>query len=237
MFGALTDRQDGQRSVFTNRNPEMNRISFRQGMLLGFHADRPVARWYGDAQAGSSKAWSTKAALNERAGDELTAIQELGERTVDIERSAAKPRARRPGVSPTFRRTSGRSRWRGGGPRRHARPSQSPCSWLADGGGGLAQWPGCATAGQAELAPLLVRLWPAFGAAGPTVDRKIAKTLDPHAGSQSLSAGHGSLALFGALLVAVAMAWWLVRPVRDLEQAIVRLGANRLPNRSRLAAG
>lgn len=39
--------------------------------------------------------------------------------------------------------------------------------------------------------------------------------------------GQIALALGGALLVALAMAWWLVRPVRQLEQAIVRLGANR----------
>jgi two-component system sensor histidine kinase GlrK len=35
-----------------------------------------------------------------------------------------------------------------------------------------------------------------------------------------------SLALFGAFLVASAIGWWLVRPVRQLEQAIVHLGAN-----------
>jgi two-component system sensor histidine kinase GlrK len=35
------------------------------------------------------------------------------------------------------------------------------------------------------------------------------------------------LALLGALLVALAMGWWLVRPVRHLEQAIIRLGASR----------
>jgi two-component system sensor histidine kinase GlrK len=36
-----------------------------------------------------------------------------------------------------------------------------------------------------------------------------------------------ALALLGALLVALAMGWWLVRPVRHLEQAIIRLGASR----------
>ncbi|MDD3483769.1 ATP-binding protein [Azovibrio restrictus] len=35
------------------------------------------------------------------------------------------------------------------------------------------------------------------------------------------------LALGGALLAALAMGWWLVRPVRQLEDAIVRLGASR----------
>lgn len=39
--------------------------------------------------------------------------------------------------------------------------------------------------------------------------------------------GQIALALAGALLVALAMGWWLVRPVRQLEQAIVRLGASR----------
>ncbi len=36
-----------------------------------------------------------------------------------------------------------------------------------------------------------------------------------------------ALALAGALLVALGMAWWLVRPVRQMDQAIARLGASR----------
>jgi two-component system sensor histidine kinase GlrK len=39
--------------------------------------------------------------------------------------------------------------------------------------------------------------------------------------------GQIAIALAGAFLVALAMGWWLVRPVRQLEKAIVRLGGNR----------
>ncbi len=35
------------------------------------------------------------------------------------------------------------------------------------------------------------------------------------------------IALAGSLLVAMAMGWWLVRPIRQLEQAITRLGEKR----------
>ncbi len=39
--------------------------------------------------------------------------------------------------------------------------------------------------------------------------------------------GQMLLALAGALLAALGMGWWLVRPVRQLDQAIARLGTSR----------
>jgi two-component system sensor histidine kinase GlrK len=59
------------------------------------------------------------------------------------------------------------------------------------------------------------------------VEEQNRQTLDQLDAARLKLGGRIGLALLGALLVALAMGWWLVRPVRHLEQAIVRLGASR----------
>lgn len=164
---------------------------------------------------------------------QLTAsIQELGERTIDIERSARQYLVL---DNPVFRQ------------RFDEHLSQSlavvdrldtlaaePLQPLLGGWrmvaealrSGLEQ-----NIPQAEIIPLLARMAELDGllkqAGQRWVEAQNRKALDELEANRLRLGGRIALALCGALLVALAMGWWLVRPVRHLEQAVIRLGASR----------
>jgi two-component system sensor histidine kinase GlrK len=211
----------------------MNRISFRQGMLLGFAL---IVLLLGGAAVQS---WLVVERLvdqsrrgSERAIQLTASIQELGERTVDIERSARQYLVL---DNPVFRQ------------RFDEHLSQSlavvdrldtlaaePLQPLLGG------WRMVAEAlrssldqniPQAEIIPLLARMAELDGllkqAGQRWIEGENRKSLEELEANRMRLGARIALALCGALLVALAMGWWLVRPVRHLEQAIIRLGASR----------
>jgi two-component system sensor histidine kinase GlrK len=211
----------------------MNRISFRQGMLLGFAL---IVLLLGGAAVQS---WLVVEQLVEqsRRGSEqaiqlTAAIQELGERTVDIERSARQYLVL---DNPVFRQRFDE----------HLTQSLAVIDRL-DGMAAepllplLGGWRMVAEAlrsgleqniPQAEIIPLLARmaeLNDLLKQGGQRwIEAQNRKSLDDLEANRLRLGGRIGLALLGALLVALAIGWWLVRPVRHLEQAIIRLGASR----------
>lgn len=211
----------------------MNRISFRQGMLLGFAL---IVLLLGGAAVQS---WLVVERLVEqsRRGSEqaiqlTAAIQELGERTVDIERSARQYLVL---DNPVFRQRFDE----------HLTQSLAVIDRLD----GLAAEPLLPLLGgwrmvaealrsgleqnipQAEIIPLLARmaeLNDLLRQGGQRwIEAQNRKSLEDLEANRLRLGGRIGLALLGALLVALAIGWWLVRPVRHLEQAIIRLGASR----------
>ena len=211
----------------------MNRISFRQGMLLGFtlivmllggaaiHSWLVVERLVAQSRLSSEQAMQLTAA-----------VQELGERTVDIERSARQYLVL---DNPEFRQRFDQ----------HLAQSLTVIDRLEviaaePLGSLLGGWRMVAEAlrgglenniPQAEIIPLLARLTELNGLLKQSgqrwIESRSRQALDQLEANRLLLGGRIGLALIGALVVALAMGWWLVRPVRHLEQAIVRLGTNR----------
>jgi two-component system sensor histidine kinase GlrK len=211
----------------------MNRISFRQGMLLGFAlivlllGGAAVQSWLVVERLVDQSRRSSELAI------QLTAsIQELGERTVDIERSARQYLVL---DNPVFRQRFDE----------HLSQSQAVVDRLDTLAAEplvplLGGWRMVAEAlrsgleqniPQAEIIPLLARMAELDGllkqAGQRWIEAQNRKSLDELEANRLRLGGRIALALFGALLVALAMGWWLVRPVRHLEQAIIRLGASR----------
>lgn len=211
----------------------MIRVSFRHGMLLGFAL---IVLLLGGA---ALRSWMVVERLveesrrsSEQAIHLTAAIQELAERTVDIERSARQYLVLDDAV---FRQRFDE----------HLAQSlvlvdrldtlaAEPLSPLLGG------WKMVAEAlrsgldkkvRNSELAPFLsrmVELNVLLKQAGQRwIENQNSRLLIELEDNRLHLGGQIALALGGALLVALAMAWWLVRPVRQLEQAIVRLGANR----------
>ena len=211
----------------------MIRVSFRQGMLTGFAVI--VVLLGGAALHG----WLVVERLLEqsRHGNEqaiaLTAsIQELGERSIDIERSARQYLVL---DNPLFRQHFDEHL-------AHSLVvverleafSAEPVAPL------LAGWRMVAEAVQngldqkiskAELSPLLgrlVELNTLIKQSGQRwVEAQNKRIIDDLEANRLLLGGQIALALLGAIIVALAMGWWLVRPVRQLEVAISHLGASR----------
>ena len=212
---------------------QMNRISFRQGMLLGFTlivlllGGMAIQSWLVVERLVDQSRHSSEQAI------QLTAaIQELGERTVDIERSARQYLVL---DNPVFRQRFDE----------HLAQSLAVVDRLDAMAAEplpplLGGWRMVAEAlrsgleqniPQAEIIPLLARMAELNGllkqAGQRWVEEQNRKTLDQLDAARLKLGERIGLALLGALLVALAMGWWLVRPVRHLEQAIVRLGASR----------
>ncbi|PKO31881.1 MAG: histidine kinase [Betaproteobacteria bacterium HGW-Betaproteobacteria-7] len=208
-------------------------ISFRQGMLFGFAV---IVLLLGGVALHSWMLVESLVEQSRRASEQaiqLTAsIQELAERSVDIERSARQYLVL---DDPLFRQRFDE----------HLAQSLSlvdrldtlatePLSPLLGG------WRMVASAlrtgleqriDKAELAPILARLGELnvlLKQAGQRwIEAQNRRLLDNLEANRMKLGGQIMLALGGALLVALAMGWWLVRPVRQLEQAIGRLGASR----------
>ena len=229
------ERPAGPRKLgrsFTIRT-EMNRISFRQGMLLGFLL---VVLLLGGVAIQSwlvvERVVEQSRRNSEQAIQLTAAIQELGERTVDIERSARQYLVL---DNPVFRQRFDE----------HLAQSLAVVDRLDAMAAEplpplLGGWRMVAEAlrsgleqriPQAEIIPLLARLAELNGllkqAGQRWVEEQNRKGLEQLEAARLKLGGRIALALLGALLVALAMGWWLVRPVRHLEQAIVRLGASR----------
>lgn len=211
----------------------MIRISFRQGMLLGFAV---IVLLLGGA---ALQSWLVLERLVEQArqtSEQALAlnaeIQELGERTIDLERSARQYLLL---DDPVFRQRFDE----------HLKQSLALVDRLDALAGEsmnslLGGWRMVAGAlrsgleqkvGKAELAPLLARLVELNGLVKESGQRwieaqnkRVLRDLDANRRQLGLQI---ALALGGALLAALAMGWWLVRPLRQLEQGIGRLGANR----------
>lgn len=223
-------------AVYTESLPKsesMKRISFRQGMLLGFllivlllggaavHGWRVVEGLVEESRS-----------LNERALAMSAALQALGERSVDIERSARQSLLL---DDPVFRQRFDEHLAESlATVERVEAQAAEPVNALLGGWRMVAEAlrSGLDARLQAsELAPLLARLGELnqrLGAAGQQwIDAANAALIRELEASRWRLGMQIVLALLGAIIVAIAMAWWLVRPVRDLEQAIIRLGGNR----------
>lgn len=211
----------------------MNRISFRQGMLLGFLL---VVLLLGGVAVQSWLVVERMVEQSRRSSEQAiqltAAIQELGERTVDMERSARQYLVL---DNPVFRQRFDE----------HLAQSLTVVDRLE----GMAAEPFPPLLGgwrmvaealrsgleqripQAEILPLLARMAELNGllkqAGQRWIEEQNRKGLEQLEAARLKLGGRIALALLGALLVALAMGWWLVRPVRHLEQAIVRLGASR----------
>lgn len=211
----------------------MNRISFRQGMLLGFAL---IVLLLGGAAVQSWLLVERLVDQSRRSSDQAiqltAAVQELGERTVDIERSARQYLVL---DNPVFRQRFDE----------HLAQSLAVVDRLDSMAAEpleplLGGWRMVAEAlrsgleqniPQAELIPLLGRMAELNGllkqAGQRWVEAQNRRSLEELEANRLRLGGRVGLALVGALLVALAMGWWLVRPVRHLEQAIVRLGGSR----------
>lgn len=211
----------------------MNRLSFRQGMLFGFAV---IVLLLGGAALQSwlvvERLVAQSRTSSEQAIQLTAAIQELAERTIDIERSARQYQVLN---DPVFQQRFDE----------HLALSLAlidrldtlaaePLAPL------LGAWRMVSEAltrgleqkiGKAALAPLLGRLVELNGlikqASQQWMEAEKNRLLDDLEVNRLHLGGQIALALGGAFLVALAMGWWLVRPVRQLEKAIVRLGANR----------
>lgn len=211
----------------------MIRISFRRGMLLGFAV---VVLLLGGAALQSWLMLERLIEQTRQASDQaiaLTAgVQELGERTIDLERSARQYLLL---SDPLFRQRFDE----------HLVQSLALVDRLDEQAGEslsslLSGWRMVAGAlrsglehkvSKTELTPLLTRLVELnslLKEAGQqwieAQNKRVLGDLEQNRRQLGLQI---ALALGGALLTALAMGWWLVRPVRQLEQAIGRLGASR----------
>ena len=211
----------------------MIRISFRQGMLLGFLL---VVALLGGAALQSWLVLERLIDQTRRASDQAVAVsagvQELGERTIDLERSARQYLLLN---DPLFRQRFDE----------HLVQSLALVDRLDEQAGEslsslLGGWRMVAAAlrsgleqkvGKAEVAPLLARLVELNGllkeAGRHWIEMQNKHVLGDLEQNRRQLGLQIVLALSGALLTAVAMGWWLVRPIRQLEQAIGRLGASR----------
>ena len=211
----------------------MIRISFRQGMLLGFCV---IALLLGGVVLQS---WFVLERLFEQSRQtsaraiQLTAeIQELGERSIDLERSARQYQLLGdPVFLQRFDDHLGQSLKLVD---RLDTTVSEPMTSLLGG------WRMMAKAlregleqrvGKSGMAPLLARLDELNGLIRQNGQRWIeaqnAKMLADLEHHQRQLGVQIALAFSGALLAVMAMGWWLVRPVRQLEVSIGRLGTNR----------
>lgn len=211
----------------------MNRISFRQGMLLGFTL---IVLLLGGAALQSWLVVERLVEQNRRAGEQAiqltAAIQELGERTIDIERSARQYLVL---DNPVFRQRFDEHLTQSlNVVDRLDSISAEPLTPLLGGWRMVAE---ALRSGleqkipQSEIIPLLGRMSELNGlmklAGQQWIDARNRHALDELEATRIRLGGRIAMALAGAMLVALAIGWWLIRPVRHLEQAIIRLGASR----------
>ena len=211
----------------------MIRISFRQGMLTGFAL---IVLFLGGAALNGwlllERLLEQSRTSNEYALQLTASIQELDERTIDIERSARQYLVL---DDPVFHQRFDE----------HLVQSLALVEALEAQTGTrlsplLGGWRMVAEAlrsglekrvSNAELAPLLNRLFELNDllrqASQRWIEAQSKQVLDELEAHRVRLGSQMALALAGALVVALGMGWWLVRPVRQLDQAIAKLGASR----------
>jgi len=211
----------------------MIRISFRQGMLAGFMM---IVLLLGGA---SVRSWlvvehfvDRSRQNGEQALQVAASIQELGERTVDMVRSARQ--------FLVLQDAAIRQRFDDHlaqaltvVDRLDALDAKPLRSLLSD----WREWSEALRVGidqgtaATELAPVMSRLAETNGllkgAGQHWIDIRNSTLLAELEASRLRLGGQIALALVGAFLVVLAVGWWLVRPLRNLEQAIARLGEKR----------
>lgn len=211
----------------------MRRISFRQGMLAGFllivillggvavHGWLLLERLVGQSRDNSTQALQLTAA-----------VQTLAERSIDIERSARQFLVLDdPQLRARFDEHLAQSL---------ALLPSIDVPAAASLGEALAGWRGVTMelrtaldrkASTDELAIMLDRLASLNDTIRLASQRWIEDENDRLIGElerrRTQLGSRLALALLGAVLAALAMGWWLVRPVRQLEDVIGRLGASR----------
>jgi len=209
-------------------------LSFRHGMLAGvllivtlLGGVAAHGWWLLEGLVGQSRENNLRALR-------LTAVvQVLAERTVDMERSARQFLVLGdPVLRDRFDEHHGQSL---------AQLAQIDLPELAESTAGWRQLAGKLRAGLEhgrsadELAPLLVALGALNDDIRRTSQRWIeggnARLLDEIERQRGQLRNRLMLALVGALLAALAMAWWLIRPVRQLEKAIGRLSGHDFKDR------
>ena len=211
----------------------MIRISFRQGMLAGFVM---IVLLLGGAALRSWLVVEHFVEQSRRNGEQAlqvaASIQELGERTVDMERSARQFLVLQDiAVRQRFDEHLGQAL--AVVDRLEVYAAKPLKSLLTD-------WREQADAlrsgldeGEARdnLVPTMGRLADLNGllkAAGQHwIDTQYSQLLSQLEDSRLRLGGQIAMALAGAFLVVLAVGWWLVRPLRNLEQAIARLGEKR----------
>jgi len=212
---------------------QMIRISFRQGMLAGFVI---VVLLLGGAAVRSWLVVEHFVDQSRRNGDQAlqvaASIQELGERTVDMERSARQFLVLQDiAVRQRFDEHLGQAL---AVVDRLDAYSAKPLKSL------LADWRQQAEvlrsgldlgAPKDELIPVMGRMVDLNGllkASGQHwIDTQNSGLLAQLEGNRLRLGGQIAMALAGAFLVVLAVGWWLVRPMRKLERAIARLGEKR----------
>lgn len=218
----------------------MIRISFRQGLLLGFTV---IVLLLGGAVV---RSWLVVERLVEQSrrasaqAVELTAaIQELSDRSIDIERSARQYLVL--GDPLLHQRFAAHLAQSLVVIDRLEQQAAEPLTPL------LAGWRSVAEAlrdslekkiGEGDLAPLLRRLSELNGSLNQARQRWIdaqSRTMLADLEQSRLRLGWQVAMALGALpMVLLAMVWWLLRPIRQLESAIGRLGTNRFDEEIRV---
>lgn len=204
-------------------------LSFRHGMLAGvllivtlLGGVAAHGWWLLEGLVGQSRE-------NNQHALRLTAVvQVLAERTVDMERSARQFLVLGdPVLRERFDEHHGQSL---------AQLAQIDLPELAESTVAWRQLAGRLRAGleQGQAADELAPLLAALGALNDDIRRASqrwieggnARLIDEIERQRGQLRNRLMLALAGALLAALAMAWWLIRPVRQLEEAISRLGGH-----------
>ncbi|MCL2524555.1 MAG: ATP-binding protein [Betaproteobacteria bacterium] len=211
----------------------MIRISFRQGLLAGFAI---IVLLLGGVALRSWMLVETLVEENRRNSEQAiqltAAVQELAERSIDVERSARQYLVLEEALyRQRFDENLNKSLEL---VERLDSLAAEPLAPL------LGEWRKIARAlrggidkqtDKDEPASFLARLMELNAllknAGQRWIESRNAHLLDQLEANRLRLGGQILLALGGALLAALAMGWWLVRPLRQLEQAIGRLGANR----------
>lgn len=211
----------------------MIRISFRQSMLAGFLLIAVLLSWAAIQSWLTLEHFVAQSHRNNAQAMELNAaIQELAERTVDLERSARQflvlndpALARRFDEHAALALTAIQ--------RLESLPGDAlgdlPRDWRTNVeqlGDGLHR-----LAGKEGLQPFLNRL----GELNRSLDRQGRQWIDAQRkammttldASRVRLTGMVATAVVGAFIVALAMSWWLSRPITSIEDAIERLGESR----------
>jgi two-component system sensor histidine kinase GlrK len=211
----------------------MIRISFRQGLLAGFAM---IVLLLGGASLGGWLVVEHFVGQSRENGEQAlqaaASIQELGERTVDVARSARQFLVlQEPDIRQRF--DDHLAQALAVVDRLDALDAKPLRSLLGD----WREWSEVLRRGldrgtpAAELTPVMDRLTEINGllkgAGQHWIDIRNSALLAELEASRLRLGGQLALALAGALLVVLAVGWWLVRPLRNLERAIERLGEKR----------